>query len=121
MARITSAGENLNLFAGIMGGVKAIYARGGGGAKMGSLKLKAVMIQGLFQSDPHDARILKGFALSLAVATRSMDHLRNRPTLEINARINSNSELKTALYGGKVAPDPTSYVRCPLLPSYARR
>jgi len=46
MARITSAGENLNLFAGIMGGVKAIYARGGGGAKMGSLKIKAVMIQG---------------------------------------------------------------------------
>ena len=46
MARITSAGESLNLFAGIMGGVKAIYARGGGGAKMGSLRLKAIMIQG---------------------------------------------------------------------------
>lgn len=66
-------------------------------------------VKGLFQSDPHDARILKGFALGLAVATRGMDHLRNRPTLEINAKINANSELKTALYGGKVSPEPTSY------------
>ncbi len=66
-------------------------------------------IKGLFQSDPHDPRILKGFALGLAVATRGMDHLRNRPTLEINAKINSNSELKAALYGGKVSPEPTSY------------
>jgi aldehyde:ferredoxin oxidoreductase len=66
-------------------------------------------IKGLFQSDPHDARILKGFALGLAVATRGMDHLRNRPTLEINAKINANSEIKAALYGGHVAPEPTSY------------
>jgi aldehyde:ferredoxin oxidoreductase len=66
-------------------------------------------VKGLFQSDPHDARILKGFALGLAVATRGMDHLRNRPTLEINARINDNPELKTALYGGHVAPEPNSY------------
>jgi aldehyde:ferredoxin oxidoreductase len=66
-------------------------------------------VKGLFQSDPHDARILKGFALGLAVATRGMDHLRNRPTLEINARINDDREFKTALYGGNVAPEPTSY------------
>ncbi len=66
-------------------------------------------VKGLFQSDPHDARILKGFALGLAVATRGMDHLRNRPTLEINARINDDREFKTALYGGHVAPEPTSY------------
>lgn len=66
-------------------------------------------VKGLFQSDPHDARILKGFALGLAVATRGMDHLRNRPTLEINARINDNSELKAELYGGHVASEPTSY------------
>lgn len=66
-------------------------------------------IKGLFQSDPHDARILKGFALGLAVATRGMDHLRNRPTLEINAKINSSSTLKTDLYGGSVAAEPTSY------------
>jgi aldehyde:ferredoxin oxidoreductase len=66
-------------------------------------------VKGLFQSDPHDARILKGFALGLAVATRGMDHLRNRPTLEINARINDNVEFKTALYGGRVAPEPNRY------------
>ena len=66
-------------------------------------------VKGLFQSDPHDARILKGFALGLAVSTRGMDHLRNRPTLEINAKINDNPEFKAALYGGTVAPEPTSY------------
>ncbi len=65
--------------------------------------------KGLFQSDPHDARILKAFALGLAVATRGMDHLRNRVTLEINARINDDTEFKTTLYGGVVAPEPTSY------------
>jgi len=36
MARITRAGENLVLCSGIMGGPKAIYARCGAGAKMGS-------------------------------------------------------------------------------------
>ena len=35
MARITSAGENRVLCSGIMGGPKAIWARGGAGAKMG--------------------------------------------------------------------------------------
>lgn len=66
-------------------------------------------VKGLFQSDPHDARILKAFALGLAVATRGMDHLRNRVTLEINARINDDPEFKTALYGGHVAAEPNSY------------
>jgi aldehyde:ferredoxin oxidoreductase len=47
-------------------------------------------VKGLFQSDPHDARILKAFALGLSVATRGMDHLRNRVTLEINARVNDD-------------------------------
>jgi aldehyde:ferredoxin oxidoreductase len=66
-------------------------------------------VKGLFQSDPHDARILKAFALGLAVATRGMDHLRNRVTLEINARINDDGAFKTALYGGTVAPQPNRY------------
>lgn len=66
-------------------------------------------VKGLFQSDPHDARILKANALGLAVATRGMDHLRNRPTLEINARINDDPELKFLLYKGKVAAAPNSY------------
>jgi len=66
-------------------------------------------VKGLFQSDPHDSRILKGFALGLAVATRGMDHLRNRPTLEINAKINDDPVFKAGLYGGCVAPEPNSY------------
>ncbi len=66
-------------------------------------------VKGLFQSDPHDARILKAFALGLAVATRGMDHLRNRVTLEINASINDDAPFKAELYGGTVAPQPNSY------------
>ncbi len=66
-------------------------------------------VKGLFQSDPHDSRILKAFALGLAVATRGMDHLRNRVTLEINARINDDEAFKTALYGGRVSAKPNEY------------
>lgn len=66
-------------------------------------------VKGLTQSDPHDARILKAFALGLAVATRGMDHLRNRVTLEINAKINDSPDFKTELYGGHVAAEPNSY------------
>lgn len=66
-------------------------------------------VKGLFQSDPHDSRILKAFALGLAVATRGMDHLRNRATLEINARINDDEVFKTELYGGKVSALPNAY------------
>jgi aldehyde:ferredoxin oxidoreductase len=68
-----------------------------------------IAVKNLGQSDPHDARILKAFALGLAVATRGMDHLRNRVTLEINARINDNPEFKRELYGGPVSAEPTSY------------
>jgi aldehyde:ferredoxin oxidoreductase len=46
MARITRAGENQVLCSAVMGGRTAMYARGGTGAKMGGLKLKAVMILG---------------------------------------------------------------------------
>ena len=66
-------------------------------------------VKGLMQSDPHDARILKAFALGLAVATRGMDHLRNRVTLEINARINDDPAFKTRLYGAGVSAAPNSY------------
>ncbi len=66
-------------------------------------------VKGLWQSDPHDARILKAFALGLAVATRGMDHLRNRVTLEINAKINDDPAFKAELYGGRVSAEPTSY------------
>jgi aldehyde:ferredoxin oxidoreductase len=67
-------------------------------------------VKGLTQSDPHDARILKAFALGLAVATRGMDHLRNRVTLEINAKINDAPDFKRELYGGDVSAEPNSYV-----------
>ena len=66
-------------------------------------------VKGLMQSDPHDARILKAFALGLAVATRGMDHLRNRVTLEINAKINDDPAFKERLYGGPVSAEPNSY------------
>jgi aldehyde:ferredoxin oxidoreductase len=66
-------------------------------------------VKGLMQSDPHDARILKAFALGLAVATRGMDHLRNRVTLEINSRINDDPAFKARLYGGAVSAAPNSY------------
>ncbi|MGH7823233.1 MAG: aldehyde ferredoxin oxidoreductase C-terminal domain-containing protein, partial [Candidatus Binatia bacterium] len=66
-------------------------------------------VKGLMQSDPHDARIIKAFALGLAVATRGMDHLRNRVTLEINAKINDDPPFKKSLYGGEVAPEPNAY------------
>lgn len=66
-------------------------------------------VKGLMQSDPHDARIIKAFALGLAVATRGMDHLRNRVTLEINAKINDDAAFKRKLYGGEVSPKPESY------------
>jgi aldehyde:ferredoxin oxidoreductase len=66
-------------------------------------------VKGLMQSDPHDARILKAFALGLAVATRGMDHLRNRVTLEINARINDDPAFKSRLYGASVSAAPNAY------------
>jgi aldehyde:ferredoxin oxidoreductase len=66
-------------------------------------------VKGLFQSDPHDARILKAFGLGLAVATRGMDHLRNRVTLEINARVNDDAAFKRSLYWGEVSREPNSY------------
>jgi aldehyde:ferredoxin oxidoreductase len=69
-----------------------------------------IAVKGLFPSDPHDARILKAFALGLSVATRGMDHLRNRVTLEINARINDDPDFKRSLYDGDVSGEPNSYV-----------
>ncbi|MCA1560962.1 MAG: aldehyde ferredoxin oxidoreductase C-terminal domain-containing protein, partial [Acidobacteria bacterium] len=75
----------------------------------GALRYR-MAVKGLMQSDPHDARILKAFALGLAVATRGMDHLRNRVTLEINARINDDPAFKERLYGGAVSAAPDSYI-----------
>jgi len=63
-------------------------------------------VKGLPQTDPHDCRIIKSFALGLAVASRGADHLRNRPTLEI---FNLPEELTTGIYGEPIDPEITSY------------
>jgi aldehyde:ferredoxin oxidoreductase len=63
-------------------------------------------IKGLPQSDPHDCRYIKGFALGIAVASRGADHLRNRPTLEV---LDLPPELLKDIYGKEVDRDPASY------------
>jgi aldehyde:ferredoxin oxidoreductase len=63
-------------------------------------------IKGLPQSDPHDCRYIKAFALGIAIASRGADHLRNRPTLEV---FNLPPELLRDIYGSDVDDDPRSY------------
>jgi len=65
-----------------------------------------IAIKGLPQSDPHDVRYLKGFALGIATASRGADHLRSRPTLEI---FDLPAEVTRQIYGQPVDPNPTSY------------
>ncbi|HTM26477.1 MAG TPA: aldehyde ferredoxin oxidoreductase C-terminal domain-containing protein [Vicinamibacterales bacterium] len=93
-------------FGAVVGGGTRAVERGQYPAE--ALKYR-MAVKGLMQSDPHDARILKAFALGLAVATRGMDHLRNRVTLEINARINDDPAFKQRLYGSPVGAAPNSY------------
>ncbi|MFV2015444.1 MAG: aldehyde ferredoxin oxidoreductase family protein, partial [Candidatus Heimdallarchaeota archaeon] len=63
--------------------------------------------KGLPQSDPHDCRYIKAFALGLGTSSRGADHLRSRPTLEI---FDLPSELTTEIYGRPVDTTPTSYI-----------
>jgi aldehyde:ferredoxin oxidoreductase len=65
-----------------------------------------IAVKNLPQSDPHDVRYLKGFALGIAVASRGADHLRNRPTLEV---FNLPDEVRAGIYGRANDPDPTGY------------
>lgn len=65
-----------------------------------------IAIKGLPQSDPHDVRYFKGFALGIAVASRGADHLRNRPTLEV---FNLPDEVRADIYGRANHPDATGY------------
>lgn len=65
-----------------------------------------IAVKNLPQSDPHDVRYLKGFALGIATASRGADHLRSRPTLEI---FDLPSDLTEKIYGQPVDPNPTSY------------
>jgi len=63
-------------------------------------------IKGLPQSDPHDCRYIKAFALGIAVSSRGADHLRSRPTLEV---FNLPADFLRKIYGQDVEQDPTSY------------
>ena len=65
-----------------------------------------IAVKGLPQSDPHDVRYLKGFALGIATASRGADHLRSRPTLEI---FQLPEGLRKEIYGIVTDPNPTSY------------
>jgi aldehyde:ferredoxin oxidoreductase len=65
-----------------------------------------IAVKGLPQSDPHDVRYFKGFALGIAVASRGADHLRNRPTLEV---FNLPKEVRERIYGRANDPDPAGY------------
>jgi len=65
-------------------------------------------VKGLPQSDPHDCRYIKAFALGIATSSRGADHLRSRPTLEIFLKL--PEEVKEKIYGKGVSKDPTSYV-----------
>jgi aldehyde:ferredoxin oxidoreductase len=66
-----------------------------------------IAIKGLPQSDPHDCRYIKAFALGIATSSRGADHLRSRPTLEIFLRL--PKEVKERIYGKGIPNDPTSY------------
>jgi len=63
-------------------------------------------IKGLPQSDPHDCRYIKAFALGIATASRGADHLRSRPTLEV---FNLPEDLLLEIYGTAVDRAPISY------------
>ena len=65
-----------------------------------------IAVKNLPQSDPHDVRYFKAFALGIAVSSRGADHLRNRPTLEI---FDLPDQVRGEIYGRVNDPDPTGY------------
>lgn len=65
-----------------------------------------IAVKDLPQSDPHDVRYLKSFALGIAVASRGADHLRNRPTLDI---LRLPDDVRRKIYGVETISDPTAY------------
>lgn len=65
-----------------------------------------IAIKGLPQSDPHDVRYLKSFALGIATASRGADHLRSRPTIDI---FPLPKELTKTIYGTEINPSPIAY------------
>ncbi len=65
-----------------------------------------IAVKDLPQSDPHDVRYIKSFALGMAVASRGADHLRNRPTLDI---LRLPDDVRMKIFGVETSADPTSY------------
>lgn len=65
-----------------------------------------IAVKDLPQSDPHDVRYIKSFALGLAVASRGADHLRNRPTLDI---LKLPDDVRKDIFGIETSADPTAY------------
>lgn len=65
-----------------------------------------IAVKGLPQSDPHDVRYIKSFALGIATASRGADHLRSRPTLDI---FDLPPELLERIYGQPIERSPTAY------------
>jgi aldehyde:ferredoxin oxidoreductase len=62
--------------------------------------------KGLPGSDPIDMRLLTSFALGEAVSSRGMDHLRNRPTVDV---LGLDAEYTKKIYGVEIDPSPTDY------------
>jgi aldehyde:ferredoxin oxidoreductase len=65
-----------------------------------------IAVKDLPQSDPHDVRYIKSFALGIAVASRGADHLRNRPTLDI---LQLPDDVREEIFGFETSQDPTAY------------
>ncbi len=65
-----------------------------------------IAVKGLPQSDPHDCRYIKSFALGIATSSRGADHLRSRPTLDI---LGIPAEFRNEIYQREINPDPTAY------------
>ncbi|MEM2870380.1 MAG: aldehyde ferredoxin oxidoreductase family protein [Thermoplasmata archaeon] len=78
-----------------------------------------IAVKDIPQSDPHDVRYMKAFALGIATASRGADHLRSRPTLEIFFKL--PLEVKERIYGKGVTADPTSYDGKALVVTWSER
>jgi aldehyde:ferredoxin oxidoreductase len=65
-----------------------------------------IAVKNLPQSDPHDPRYIKSFALGIAISSRGADHLRSRPTLDI---LNLPEAVREEIYGAFTVNDPTAY------------
>lgn len=91
-------------------GFGAVLAESTQALRLGLLPPEArdylIAVKDLPQSDPHDPRYIKSFALGVAVSSRGADHLRNRPTLDI---LGLPDEVRQSVYGEETSADPTAY------------